>query len=237
VATEYEAIRRRAGGTKEKVVPLAWRRANEFKIDCRPTRRPSPPSPETRIFAEYPLHELIERIDWTPFFPRLGAAGQLSAILEDIGVAKAPKSSTPMHADAGSHRAREVADRQRRRELLAVPARRRRRRLFEDDTRSEEISGSISCASSRERGAGPIMLPGRFHLARGDWIAGFAVTAATASRTTRALQGRPRTTIPTSCCKALADRLAEAFAERLHERVPNYTVGYAPDEALYHTRS
>ena len=82
VAAEFEAIRiERGDGKKEKTVPLAQARANGFKIDWANYTPPKPAVQGTRIFAEYPLHELIERIDWTPFFRAWELAGTYPEIL------------------------------------------------------------------------------------------------------------------------------------------------------------
>src|SRR5438046_3125093 len=98
VATEYEAIRvERAGNTKEKLVPLQAARANDFKIDWSSYTPPQPAVSGTRVFAEYPLHELVERIDWTPFFRAWELAGNYPAILEDKVVGE---SARKLYADA-----------------------------------------------------------------------------------------------------------------------------------------
>ena len=160
VATEYEAIRvERAGGTKEKVVPLAAARANAFKIDWSAYAPPKPAVTGTRIFAEYPLHELIERIDWTPFFRAWELAGNYPAILEDKVVGESAKK---LYADA-----RKMLDHIVREKWLTAkgvvgfwPCRREGDDvvLFEDDTPQPRRSrGSISCASrSRSARHGPI---------------------------------------------------------------------------------
>src|SRR5471032_669524 len=98
VAAEYEAIRvERAGGGKEKLVTLAQARANSFKIDWSAYTPPRPALSGTRVFAEYPLHELVERIDWTPFFRAWELAGNYPAILTDAVVGE---SATSLFADA-----------------------------------------------------------------------------------------------------------------------------------------
>ena len=98
VAAEYEAIRvERAGGTKEKVIALEAARANDFKIDWSAYTPPKPAITGTRVFAEYPLHELVERIDWTPFFRAWELAGNYPAILEDPVVGDSAKK---LYADA-----------------------------------------------------------------------------------------------------------------------------------------
>ena len=72
-----------AQGKKDKVVPLAAARANAYPIDWSAYAPPKPAVTGTRIFAEYPMHELIERIDWTPFFRAWELAGNYPEILED----------------------------------------------------------------------------------------------------------------------------------------------------------
>ncbi|MBS0550531.1 MAG: dihydropteroate synthase, partial [Proteobacteria bacterium] len=102
VAAEYETIRtERAARGAEKLVPLADARANSFKIDWSAYTPPKPAIVEkgsaTRVFAEYPLHELVERIDWTPFFRAWELAGNYPAILEDKVVGE---SARKLFADA-----------------------------------------------------------------------------------------------------------------------------------------
>src|SRR4029078_3736871 len=76
VAAEYEAIRvERGDGRKDKLVSLAAARANAFAIDWSAYAPVRAAVCGTRIFAEYPLHELVERIDWTPFFRTWELAG------------------------------------------------------------------------------------------------------------------------------------------------------------------
>src|SRR5436190_5357385 len=136
-ASEYEAIRiERATGGKEKLVPLQAARANDFKIDWSDYTPPRPATTGTRVFSEYPLHELVERIDWTPFFRAWELAGNYPAILEDKVVGD---SARKLFADA-----RKMLDRIVREKWLTAkgvvafwPCRREGDDvvLFEDDTR------------------------------------------------------------------------------------------------------
>jgi 5-methyltetrahydrofolate--homocysteine methyltransferase len=235
VATEYEAIRvERAGGTKEKVVPLAVARSNEFKIDWSAYTPPKPAVTGTRIFAEYPLHELIERIDWTPFFRAWELAGNYPAILEDKVVGESAKK---LYADA-----RKMLEHIVREKWLTAkgvvsfwPCRRDGDDvvLFEDDARSKEISRLYFLRQQVEKRAPRAnMCLADFISPEADWIGGFAVTAGHGIEEHLARFKADHDDYSDILLKALADRLAEAFAERLHERVRKTLWGYAPDEAL-----
>jgi 5-methyltetrahydrofolate--homocysteine methyltransferase len=235
VATEYEAIRvERAGGTKEKVIPLDVARANAFKIDWSAYTPPKPAVTGTRIFAEYPLHELIERIDWTPFFRAWELAGNYPAILEDKVVGESAKK---LYADA-----RKMLDHIVREKWLTAkgvvafwPCRRDGDDvvLYADDSRSKEISRLYFLRQQIEKRAPRAnMCLADFISPDADWIGGFAVTAGHGIEEHLARFKADHDDYSDILLKALADRLAEAFAERLHERVRKTLWGYAPDEAL-----
>jgi 5-methyltetrahydrofolate--homocysteine methyltransferase len=235
VATEYEAIRvERAGGTKEKVVPLAAARANEFKIDWSAYTPPKPAVTGTRIFAEYPLHELIERIDWTPFFRAWELAGNYPAILENKVVGESAKK---LYADA-----RKMLEHIVREKWLTAkgvvgfwPCRRDGDDvvLYADDSRAKEISRLYFLRQQIEKRAPRAnMCLADFISPDSDWIGGFAVTAGHGIEAHLARFKADHDDYSDILLKALADRLAEAFAERLHERVRKTLWGYAPDEAL-----
>jgi 5-methyltetrahydrofolate--homocysteine methyltransferase len=235
VATEYEAIRvERAGGTKEKVVPLAAARANEFKIDWSAYTPPKPAVTGTRIFAEYPLHELIERIDWTPFFRAWELAGNYPAILENKVVGESAKK---LYADA-----RKMLEHIVREKWLTAkgvvgfwPCRRDGDDvvLYADDSRAKEISRLYFLRQQVEKRAPRAnMCLADFISPDSDWIGGFAVTAGHGIEAHLARFKADHDDYSDILLKALADRLAEAFAERLHERVRKTLWGYAPDEAL-----
>jgi 5-methyltetrahydrofolate--homocysteine methyltransferase len=235
VASEYEAIRvERAGGTKEKVVPLAAARANEFKIDWSAYTPPKPAVRGTRIFAEYPLHELIERIDWTPFFRAWELAGNYPAILEDKVVGESAKK---LYADA-----RKMLEHIVREKWLTAkgvvgfwPCRRDGDDvvLFADEGRTKEVSRLYFLRQQVEKRAPRAnMCLADFISPEADWIGGFAVTAGHGIEEHLARFKADHDDYSDILLKALADRLAEAFAERLHERVRKTLWGYAPEEAL-----
>ena len=235
VANEYEAIRiERAGGAKEKVVPLAAARANDFKIDWSAYVPPKPAVTGTRIFAEYPLHELVERIDWTPFFRAWELAGNYPAILEDPVVGDSAKR---LYADA-----RKMLERIVREKWLTAkgvvsfwPCRRDGDDvvLFADDSHTKEISRLYFLRQQiAKRAPRANMCLADFISPKADWIGGFAVTAGHGIEQHLRRFKADSDDYSDILLKALADRLAEAFAERLHERVRKTLWGYASDEAL-----
>ncbi|TAJ97999.1 MAG: methionine synthase [Reyranella sp.] len=235
VAAEYEAIRvERAGGTKEKVIPLADARANDFKIDWSAYTPPKPALSGTRVFAEYPLHELVERIDWTPFFRAWELAGNYPAILEDPVVGESAKK---LYADA-----RKMLDHIVREKWLTAkgvvgfwPCRREGDDvvIYSDETRTKEISRLFFLRQQIEKRAPRAnMCLADFISPEADWIGGFAVTAGHGIEEHLARFKADHDDYSDILLKALADRLAEAFAERLHERVRKTLWGYAPEEAL-----
>ena len=167
VAAEYEAIRveraRRRQGRSSST--LAEARANAFTIDWSAYAPPKPARPGTRVFADYPLHELVERIDWTPFFRAWELAGNYPAILEDKVVGE---SARKLFADA-----REMLDQIVREKWLTAkgvvgfwPCRRDGDDvvLFEDDTRSQGDLAALLPAPAGREARGPRQhVPGRLH--------------------------------------------------------------------------
>jgi 5-methyltetrahydrofolate--homocysteine methyltransferase len=235
IAAEYEAIRvERAGGGKEKLVALAEARANAFKIDWTKYEPPRPAVKGTRVFAEYPLHELVERIDWTPFFRSWELAGTYPDILEDKVVGE---SARKLYADA-----RKMLERIVREKWLTAkgvvafwPCRRDGDDvvLFEDGSHVKEISRLHFLRQQiAKRAPRANMCLADFISPKADWIGGFAVTSGHGIEAHLARFKADSDDYSEILLKALADRLAEAFAERLHERVRKTLWGYAPDEAL-----
>jgi 5-methyltetrahydrofolate--homocysteine methyltransferase len=235
VAAEYEAIRiERGDGSKEKLSSLADARANQFKIDWSAYVPPKPAFIGTRVFAEYPLHELVERIDWTPFFRAWELAGNYPQILEDAVVGE---SARRLYADA-----RKMLDRIVREKWLTAkgvvgfwPCRREGDDvvIYEDEARTKELSRLFFLRQQVEKRAGrPNMCLADFISPEADWIGGFAVTAGHGIEEHLQRFKSEHDDYSDILLKALADRLAEAFAERLHERARKTLWGYAPDEAL-----
>jgi 5-methyltetrahydrofolate--homocysteine methyltransferase len=240
VREEYRDIReQRAGrGPAERQVSLANARANRLQLDWRAVAPPAPCAPGLHVLDDYPLADLVERIDWTPFFQTWELAGHYPAILEDPRVGPAARS---LFADA-----RALLDRIVRERLLTA---RGVLGLFPAATVGDDIE-VYRAADRRERVAVIHTLrqqmakpPGRPNLALADYVAPresgvpdhvgfFAVTAGHGLEAVVAEFESRHDDYNAILAKALADRLAEAFAERLHERVRREYWGYAGDEAL-----
>jgi 5-methyltetrahydrofolate--homocysteine methyltransferase len=207
-------------------------------LDWAAAPPPVPCVSGARAFDDYPLAELVDRIDWTPFFQTWELAGHYPAILDDPAVGPAARN---LFRDATALLDRIVRERLLRArgvvgffpahsvgddiEIYADPE--RRERLAVVHTLRQQMPkppGRPNLAladyvAPRESGAA-------------DWIGAFAVTAGVGLDELVAEFQAQHDDYSAILAKALADRLAEAFAERLHERVRRELWGYAPDEAL-----
>ena len=243
VRSQYRGIReQRAGrGPSERQVPLAEARRNRLAIDWAAVSPPAPCVLGVRGLDEYPLAELVERIDWTPFFHTWELAGHYPAILEDPRVGPAARS---LFEDARALLDRIVRERLLRARgvfgLFPAAAVGDDIELYVAADRSEPIA---VIHTLRQQMAKP---PGRPNLALADYVApresgvadhvgAFAVTAGVGLDAVVAEFEAGHDDYNAILAKALADRLAEAFAERLHERVRREFWGYARAEQMENT--
>ncbi len=239
VRAEYEALRVERGARQEKVArhPIAEARRHRLAIDWTGVVPPRPSFLGVRTIDDQPLAELVERIDWTPFFATWELNGLYPGILSDPRIGEAARS---LHADALALLDRIVAERllQARAAVGFWPA-----NSVGDDIElytDEERRGSVGTIHTlRQQMVKP---PGRPNMAMADftapretgvidYVGGFAVTAG--HRLDQLVAGFEAAHDDYSAimARALADRLAEAFAERLHEVVRRELWGYATDEA------
>ncbi|HEX6669340.1 MAG TPA: methionine synthase, partial [Gemmatimonadales bacterium] len=240
VRQEYADIReQRAGrGPAERQVSLGAARANRLAIDWQAAAPPAPCAPGVHVLDDYPLAELVERIDWTPFFQTWELAGHYPAILDDPVVGSAARN---LFADA-----RTLLDHIVRERLLTA------RGVF-GLFPAASVGDDIELYRSTDRGERIATIhtlrqqmvkpPGRPNLALADYVAtresevpdhvgAFAVTTGHGLDALVAEFGSRHDDYNAILAKALADRLAEAFAERLHERVRREFWGYARNESL-----
>ena len=236
VRDEYRALReerssRRAG---ERRVTIEEARANRLVPDwARPV--PVPAFTGVRHLRDYPLAELLPRIDWTPFFQSWEMRGHYPDILNDPVQGKA---ATQLFDDARTLLAQLVAG-GRLRAAAAFgfwPAAARGDDLvLRLSDGGEAVSRTLR--QQMQKGAG------RANLALADFVAPegngitdyvglFAVTAGLGAPELIAERRAQHDDYNAILIEALADRLAEAFAERLHERVRKEFWGYATDEQL-----
>jgi 5-methyltetrahydrofolate--homocysteine methyltransferase len=236
IRAEYADIRERHKdrGPNKRLVSIDHARGQAFSGNWETYTPPGPNQPGITVFADYPLPELIECIDWTPFFNTWELAGHYPQIFDDavVGI-----QARELFDDAQQMLKRVVAEKWLTAKGVVGlwPA----ARVGDDvEITIDDATTRIHCL--RQQVDKP---PGRpdFCLADfiapkksdvRDWIGGFAVTAGIGIETRLAEFERTHDDYSSILLKALADRLAEAFAERLHERVRKEFWGYAGDEAL-----
>jgi len=235
VRSEYAEIRERhkdKSGAK-KLVTLEKARAQRFDGDWANYAPPRPRQPGVTVFDDYPIAELIERIDWTPFFNAWELSGRYPAILGDAVVGT---QATELYRDARAMLDKIVAEKwlTARGVIGFWPAH------SSGDDVVLAADGAKTLHFLRQQADKPVDRPdfclADFVAPKGagveDWVGGFAVTSGIGIEAHIERFEREHDDYSSILLKALADRLAEAFAERLHERVRREFWGYAPDEAL-----
>jgi 5-methyltetrahydrofolate--homocysteine methyltransferase len=240
VRSEYQELRERRGDRRpeERRVSLDEARRNRLSLDWSESKPPRPCFTGTRALDDYPLAELVERIDWTPFFQTWELAGHYPAILDDPAMGAAASS---LFGDAQRLLDRIVGERllQARGVLGLFPANSVGDdiELYADDARTRPLA---LIHTLRQQMLKP---PGRPNLALADYVApresgvadyagAFAVTAGVGLDRLVAEFEAAHDDYSAILAKALADRLAEAFAERLHELVRTEFWAYAREESL-----
>ncbi len=240
VADEYVAIRERHQNrsNETKRLTLAEARANAFKPDWAAYVPPGPTFIGLKAFHDYPLAEIAERIDWTPFFLAWELHGRYPKILDDVVVGEEAKK---LFADGQAMLKRIIAEKwlEARAVIGLFPANSIGDdiQIYTDESRSKV---AMTYHTLRQQA---VKSPGKPNLALADFVApkesgvkdylgGFAVTAGIGIDAHVAAFEKNHDDYSAIMLKALADRLAEAFAELMHERVRREFWGYAKDEAL-----
>ena len=233
---DYAEIRERHRnrGDGKRLVPLAKAREQRFRGDWAQYTPPAPLQPGLHVLDDYPMAELVEYIDWTPFFNTWELAGKYPAILDDEIVGKQARE---LYRDARAMLKKIVDEKWlTARGVFALwPA-----QNVGDDVEIQVDGTTETLHFLRQQADKPVERPD-FCLAdfiapkesvRQDWIGGFAVTTGIGIEEHVERFERDHDDYNSIMVKALADRLAEAFAERLHQRVRREFWGYAPDESL-----
>ena len=240
VRVDYERIRAQHRDKKGPgpLLALAAARANGHKTDWRTYVPPAPARPGLTALRDYPLAELVDYIDWTPFFQAWELSGPYPKILEDPVVGDAARKllaeAQEMLAQIvrggwvtangvlGIYPAAQVAG-----EDIEI---------YRDETRRERLMTWHNLRQQNQKPSGRANLCLADFVAPResgvrDWIGAFAVCAGGIEQRVADLEAR-HDDYNAIMLKVLADRLAEAFAERLHERVRREFWGYAPEERL-----
>ncbi len=232
------------GEQKKSRLPLAKARANATPIDWVGYTAPKPKFLGVEALKSYDLAELVPYIDWTPFFQTWELTGRYPAILTDNKVGAEAKK---LFADAQEILKKLVAEKWLTANAVIGfwPANSDGDdiRLYADETRKRQLA---TLHTLRQQIARDNKGPGgkvRPHTAlsdfiapvstrRPDYIGGFAVTTGIGEEAALEAHFKKTDDYGRIIFKALADRLAEAFAERLHARVRREFWGYAATETL-----
>ncbi len=228
--TEYSHIRdARAGKTAKPLATLEEARANAFEID-ESLKPAAPLKPGVHVYDDWDLADLRNYIDWTPFFRAWELHGNYPAILTDEVVGE---SATNLFADANAMLNKIINEKWLRAKGVAGlwPCRRDGDDVlvYCDKTQAHVRLPFLRQQIAKREGKANMCLAD-FISRDGDWIGGFAVTTGHGIETHLAGFKANIDDYSDIMLKALADRLAEAFAERMHEHVRKDLWGYAPDE-------
>ena len=240
IRSEYEVIRERVANrsTKLKLLPYKKANANPFTADWNNFTATRPAFLGTKVFIDYSLEDLIDYIDWTPFFITWSLAGKYPAILNDEKVGEA---ATDLFADAqallkkivdeklltakaviGFWPANKIADNDV--QLYATDESRAplnklhflRQQIPKEAELPNLCLADFIAPQSAENGT--------------DYIGGFAVTTGIGADELATKYSAENDDYTAIMVKAIADRLAEAFAEHMHERVRKEFWGFDPTE-------
>jgi 5-methyltetrahydrofolate--homocysteine methyltransferase len=239
VREEYAVARERHSGRRERspLLPLAEARDNRFPVSWSRYRPPRPAAPGLHHFAEEDLSRLRDYIDWTPFFQAWELRGKYPDILSDPEVGEAA-SELMADAEALLDRIVEEGWLQARGAAALFPA-----NAVGDDIELYADGGRTRVRSRIHTLRQQFRKDGRPNLALADfvapretgiedWAGAFAVTAGIGLDRLVARFHEEHDDYRSILARSLADRLAEAYAELLHERVRRELWGYAADEAL-----
>ena len=238
ITAEYDKIRARHTGKKrQKLQKLAAARDNRFEFDWSSYTPPAPAKPGVTVLRDYPIGQLIETIDWTPFFISWEMKGVYPAILNDPN--KGPEARKlfddaqamlqkivdegwiKAHGICGFFPANADGD-----DVIVY-----------DDQRKTERARLLNLRQQSEHRPGvPNHCLGDFvapvNSGLPDWVGGFAVTTGDGIDAHVQRFKDAHDDYSAIMLEALADRLAEAFAEHLHKRVRTEYWGYQPEEGL-----
>ena len=237
---EYADIRERRAKHRQQanLLPFAVAQERRSTLDWRSYQPSTPCMIGTKVFEDYPLAELVDYIDWSPFFTTWGLRGRYPNILENPEVGeearkllKDAETLLRIIVEEKRFQARAVVG------LFPANGVGEDTEIYADDARMEGIATLHHLRQQTEQ---PFTRP---NLSLGDFIApkttevpdyigAFAVTTGIGVSEFCAEFEREQDDYNSIMAKALADRLAEAFAERMHQHVRTVLWGYAADETL-----
>src|SRR6056297_2176213 len=224
--------------TRGPELSVADARENRFAAGWDQYQPPAPAQSGIQVFDDYPLEALVPYIDWMPFFNAWEFSGRFPAILDDPQRGEVARS---LYDDARRMldeivrdewlQARGVAG------IFPAAAVGDDIHIYTGEDRATTLATAHQLREQKRKAEGQpnlcladFVAPAERGVA--DWIGGFAVTTGHGIDSRVAAFEAEHDDYRSIMLKALADRLAEAFAERLHEHVRREIWGYAPDERL-----
>jgi 5-methyltetrahydrofolate--homocysteine methyltransferase len=243
IKEEYAKFRAEYAGRKSEknLLPLAAARANHFPINWDDYEPKKPEFLGTRVFAHYDLKAISDYIDWTPFFQTWELYGRFPKILTDEVVGK---EATELYHNALKMLQSIVEEKWFTAKAVIGfwPANAANDDVLlfshteNTENRNVQIGTFYNLRQQSQKGAGvpninlsDFIAPAATGIR--DYIGGFAVSIFGAEEKAKAFE-QNHDDYNAIMVKALADRLAEAFAELMHQQVRKKYWGYAPDEDL-----
>ncbi len=241
VSEEYESLRKQHLNkqAQDKYISMAEARANKFKTDWNTTEIVRPTGLGNKVFANYPLAEIARYIDWTPFFHAWEMKGSYPKIFSDPERGQEAKKLfddgqellkkiiagkwLTANAVIGFYPANTIND-----DDIEI---------YTDDTRKnvKTVLHTLRQQTKKAEGQNNVALADFIapkESGRKDYVGGFAVTAGIGIEKWIEKFEKDHDDYNSIMIKALADRLAEAFAELMHEKVRKEIWAYVPDEKL-----
>ena len=235
---EYQKLREQheSRSRGKSYLSIEEARANKTDIEWDASEITQPKKPGVHQFKNYPLEEIRNYIDWGPFFIAWQMKGRFPEILEDE---KYGEEARKLYEDANRLLDRIVKEKLLRAHgvigLFPANAEGDDIEVYEDEERDRPVTIFHTLRQQAKKRSGQpnkaladYIAPKETGIA--DYIGGFAVTAGEGSAKLVKEFEDQQDDYNAILTKALADRLAEAFAEMLHERVRKEFWGYAPDE-------
>lgn len=235
IRSEYEKARaaHQRGQSAKSRLTLKEARDNPWTTNWANYTPPKPTFLGTKTLTNYPLEKLRDFIDWTPFFATWELKGRYPAILENERYGEAARD---LFEDAQAMLDQMIAEK-----WVAAngvfgfwPAGQNGDdvRVFKDATRTDTLTQFHGLRQQISKGSQdkPNFCISDFCAPTDDYIGGFAVTAGLGESAKSKAFEEAGDDYNSILFKALCDRLAEAFAEHLHQRVRREFWGYAPDE-------
>ena len=239
---EYSVIRerRKSGGNKGKSIPYHSACNNPLQWDWQNYTPPVPAFTGLKVFDDYPLQELVNYIDWTPFFITWELVGKYPKILGDETIGETARG---LFKDAQAMLTRIIKEKWLKASAVIGfwPAKSSGDDIviYEDDSYTKQVA---TFHYLRQQTARPNTAPNLslsdfvapLSSGKQDYIGGFAVTAGLGIEKKMAEFEANHDDYNSILLKALADRLAEALAERMHERIRKEFWCYNSNEKLSH---